>query len=93
MAGDPPEKVDSLISKLVPQPLALFTTKVPTASFAELDLPKSYLFCKDDASLPPGAYMGMAQALGKFDLVEIPGGHETSWVNPEAFTQTLVKMI
>jgi hypothetical protein len=93
MAGDPPEKVDSLIAKLVPQPLALFTTKVPTAAFAELDAPKSYLFCKDDVSLPPGAYMGMAQALGKFDVVEIPGGHETSWVNPEAFTQALVKMV
>ena len=93
MAGDPPEKVDALIAKLVPQPLALFTTKAPTAAFAELDVPKSYLFCKDDISLPPGAYMGMAQALGKFDLVEIPGGHEMSWVDPEAFTQTLVKMV
>ena len=93
MAGDPPEKVASLIAKLIPQPLALFTTKAATAAFAELDVPGSYLFCKDDASLPPGAYLGMAQALGKFDLVEIPGGHEMSWVNPEAFTQALVKMV
>ena len=45
------------------------------------------LFCKDDTSLPPGAYLGMAQSeLGQFDLVEIDGGHETVFTNPAGET-------
>jgi pimeloyl-ACP methyl ester carboxylesterase len=93
MGGEPQDKVDSLIARLTPQPLALFTTKVSTAAFSELNVSKSYLFCKDDASLPPGAYLGMAQALGRFDLVQIPGGHETMWVAPKEIAKAFAQMV
>lgn len=83
MAGDPVEKQDELIARLVPQPLALFTTKVSTAAFQKLDIPKTVLFCKEDASLPPGGYLGMARNLDQFDLIELEGGHETLFVHPE----------
>ena len=93
MAGDPKEVQDALISRLTPQPLALFTTKVATAGFQALSLPKTVLFCKDDASLPPGAYLGMAQGLGEFELIELEGGHETLFTKPGAISMALLKAV
>jgi len=93
MAGDTKELKDALIKRLTPQPLALFTTKVNTAAFNGLTIPRTVLFCKDDASLPPGAFLGMAQSLGKFDLNEIiPGGHETLFTKPGAVAQELIRI-
>jgi pimeloyl-ACP methyl ester carboxylesterase len=91
MAGQPMEKQDSLISQLVPQPIALFTTPVSTADFEALSVPRSVLFCKDDASLPPGAYLGMARGLGDHFLVEVDGGHETLFTNPAAIAEGLLR--
>ncbi len=91
MAGEPQEVQDALISKLNPQPLALFTAKVRTAEFEALSLPKTVLFCKDDASLPPGVYLDMAQALGEFRLIELAGGHETMITRPEVVATGLLK--
>jgi pimeloyl-ACP methyl ester carboxylesterase len=91
MQGEPTKVQDELIRRLTPQPLVLFTTKVDTKPFGKLTIPRAVLFCKDDASLPPGAYLGMAQSLGKFDLIEIQGGHETLFTNPEAIARELIK--
>jgi pimeloyl-ACP methyl ester carboxylesterase len=81
---------DALIGRLVPQPISLFTTPVSTGAFDALDIPKTVLFCKDDASLPPGAYLGMAQGLGEHDVIELEGGHETLFINPEALAGALI---
>ena len=91
MAGEPVEMQNALLSRLTPQPLALFTTKVSTASFVQLTIPRAVVFCKGDASLPPGAFLGMAQSLGKFDLIEIDGGHEALFTQPEVVAQGLIK--
>jgi len=91
MAGEPADVQDALIKRLTPQPLVLFTTKVSTEAFCKLNIPRTVLFCKVDASLPPGAYFGMAQNLGEFDLVEIDGGHETLFANPETVAHGLIK--
>jgi pimeloyl-ACP methyl ester carboxylesterase len=92
MAGETKELQDALVKRLNPQPLALFTTKVSTGAFNRLTIPRTVLFCKDDASLAPGAFLGMAQTLGKFDLIEIPGGHETLFTKPEAVVQELIRI-
>lgn len=89
MAGETVEKQDSLISRLVPQPIAIFTTPVNTGDFDKLIIPKSVVFCKDDASLPPGAYLGMAQGLGRYNLVEVKGGHESLFTNPGVVAEGL----
>lgn len=91
MAGEPVDVQDALIQRLTPQPLVLFITKVNTEPFSKLNIPRTVLFCKDDGSLPAGAYLGMAQNLGDYDLVEIEGGHETLFTNPEAVAQGLIK--
>jgi pimeloyl-ACP methyl ester carboxylesterase len=93
MAGEPVDMQDALIKRLVPQPFALFTTPVATEAFNGLAIPKSVVFCKGDVSLPPRAYLGMAQGLGEFDLIEIDGSHEALFTKPEvvagAFQQAL----
>ena len=91
MAGEPVEQQNALLSRLTPQPLALFTTKVNTAAFNRLTLPRAVVFCRGDASLPPGAFLGMAQSLGKFDLIEIEGGHEALFTQPEVVARGLIQ--
>ena len=93
MAGEPLEKQNALISRLVPQPLALFTTPVHTKDFENLNVPKAVVFCKGDASLPPGAYLGMAKGLGKHRLVEIDGSHEALFTNPSVVAGGLLKAL
>ena len=85
----PVEKQDALISRLVPQPLALFTTPVDTRAFEQLSVPKSVVFCNKDTSLPPGAYLRMAQSLGEHKLIEVEGGHETLFTQPEVVAAVL----
>jgi len=92
MPEEPKEMQDALISKLVPQPLTLFTTRIDAKPFAALDVPRAVVFCRDDASLPPGAFLGMAQSLGEFDLVETPGGHETLFTKPEVVAKALLQV-
>jgi pimeloyl-ACP methyl ester carboxylesterase len=93
MGGESAEMQDALISRLVPQPIAIFTTPVSTVDFAELTIPKTVLFCKDDASLPPGAYLGMAQGLGDYNLIEVAGSHEAVFTNPGVVAQGLIQAI
>jgi pimeloyl-ACP methyl ester carboxylesterase len=93
MAGEPVEKQNALISRLVPQPLALFTTPVHTKDFESLNIPKAVVFCRGDASLPPGAYLGMAQGLGKHRFLEIEGSHEALFTNPSAVANGLLKVL
>jgi len=95
MAGESAEKQDKLIKRLVPQPLSLFTSSVATEAFNKLSIPRSVVFCKGDISLPPGAYLGMAQGLGEFDLIQVEGSHEAFFTNPglvaKGFLQALKK--
>jgi pimeloyl-ACP methyl ester carboxylesterase len=89
MAGEPTEIQDTLIRQLVPQPIALFTTPVNTKDFEHLSVPKSVVFCKGDVSLPPGAYLGMAEGLGDYNLIEVEGSHETLFTNPGVVAEGL----
>ncbi len=93
MAGESVETQNALLARLVPQPLALFTTPVSSKALNALAIPKSVVFCRDDASLPPGAYLGMAQGLGEFKLVELAGGHETLFTKPVVVAQGLLQAV
>jgi len=91
MAGESEAQQDALIKRLVPQPFALFTARVDTGDFDKLNVPKSVVFCRDDVSLPPGGYLGMAQGLGEFDLIEVEGGHETLFTHPTVVAKGLLQ--
>ena len=92
MATEPVEAQDALIKRLVPQPLALFTTKVDAVPFQGLSIPKAVVFCRQDASLPPGAFLGMAQALGEFRLAEVDGSHEALVTNPAVVAKAILEV-
>ena len=93
MATEPAEQQDALLQRLTPQPLALFTTPVDTQAFQNLSIPKAVVFCKEDVSLPPGAYLGMAQGLGEHKLVEVEGSHEALFTNPGVVAQGILQAI
>ncbi len=93
MGDETVEMQDALISRLVPQPIAIFTTPVNTQDFENLTIPMSVVFCKDDASLPPGAYLGMAQGLGDYKLIEVAGSHEALFTNPGAVAEGLINAL
>jgi pimeloyl-ACP methyl ester carboxylesterase len=93
MATEPVELQDKLLQRLVPQPIALFTTPVDTQDFQAVSIPKSVVFCKDDASLPPGAFIGMAQGLGEYSLIEVNGSHEALFTNPGAVAKGILQAV
>ncbi len=91
MADAGKEKQDELISRLVPQPIALFTTPVDLKGFDSGGFKKTVLFCKKDVSLPQGAYLGMAQGLGKHDVIELDLGHEGLFTHPELVAKSIIE--
>lgn len=91
MAGEDKDAQDKVISRLTPQPLALFTTPVNVEAFNDLDVPKSVVYCRDDTSLPPGTFLRMAEGLGRYDVIEIDGGHETLVTHPVRVAEALVR--
>jgi pimeloyl-ACP methyl ester carboxylesterase len=93
MNGESVKMQDALISRLVPQPIAIFMAPVSTQAFNNLVIPKSVVFCKDDASLPPGAYRGMAQGLGDYELIEVTGSHQALFTNPSAVAEGLINAL
>jgi hypothetical protein len=44
-------------------------------------------------SLPPGAFLGMAQGLGSFNLVEVDGSHEALFTQPAVVARGLLEAV
>ena len=93
MVGDPEGAQDELLARLVPQPLALFTTPVATDAFAALVRPKAVIYGTRDASLPPGAYRAMAETLGEYTLIKIDGSHEALYTEPAKVAAALLEVV
>lgn len=91
MAGEDSEAQNKVISRLTPQPLALFTTPVNVEEFNNLDVPKSVVYCRDDTSLPPGTFLRMAEGLEHYELIEIDGGHEALVTHPARVAEALMR--
>lgn len=92
MPGDSHSDQDLVISRLVTQPYGYYTGTVNAAAFAQTPVKRALLYAKDDKSLPPGAFRGMVAALGPFDEVEIPGGHEVMFTNADAVAAGLAEL-
>ncbi|MEI9925512.1 MAG: alpha/beta hydrolase [Bradyrhizobium sp.] len=92
MPGDSKEAQDKVISNLVVQPYGYYSGKVDAKAFAAMPVKRAFLFARDDKSLPPGAFRGMVAALGPFDEVDIPGGHEVMFTDPDAVAGGLVEL-
>lgn len=92
MPGDTKAQQDNVISNLVTQPYGYYTGSVGATRFANTPLKRAFLFARDDKSLPPGAYKGMVAALGPFEEVDIPGGHEVMFTDPAAVAAGLAEL-
>ena len=91
MADASVDEQTELISRLVPQPLALFTSPISIKGFPKGGFKKTVLFCKKDMSLPDGAYLGMALELGKHNLIELDLGHEGLFTHPGEIAEGIMK--
>jgi pimeloyl-ACP methyl ester carboxylesterase len=78
------ELATNIYQKLSPEPHQPFLDKVDMKKFYELKIPKSYLNCTTDNVFPQGNWHPrMSQRLGLFRLVEMSGGHEAMFTNPD----------
>ena len=76
-----------------PHPLRTLTDKVPLRSFAELQIPRSYLNCTEDIAMPPGEFAWCPRfpaRLGLCRLVQMPGGHEACFTAPGLLAEKIV---
>jgi alpha-beta hydrolase superfamily lysophospholipase len=93
MPDESTEEQDRVIRHLVTEPYGYYTGTVDAAAFAAVPVKHGLLLATQDKSLPDGAYRGMVAAFGPFDEVDIPGGHEVLFTDPDAVADGLVKLI
>lgn len=77
-----------------PHPLATLTDPVELKIFPTLETPRSFLNCTDDIAMPPGEFAWVPRfpaRLGLCRLVQMPGGHEACFTNPELLAQKIVE--
>lgn len=93
MAGESRKMTDFVLSQLVPQPFGYYTHGIATGPFDAMGKPRYLLLATgDDKSLPQAAWRGMARAMGKHKVIEIPGGHEVLYTDPDAVADGLVRI-
>lgn len=83
----------SAYDRLNPHPYATFTDKIVLATNpAEMQLPKSYINCWDDAALPQslGWHPRLSEKLGLFRLVQSPGSHELCFSDPVLLAEKIL---
>ncbi|HEX7005510.1 MAG TPA: alpha/beta hydrolase family protein [Alphaproteobacteria bacterium] len=79
---------------LSPEPYQPFLDKLDLTKFYGLEIPKSYLNCTEDTSLPHGEWCWhprMSSRLGLFRLVQMPGSHEVIFTNPTLLAEKIVE--
>lgn len=87
------ECFNALMGILVTQPLVIMETPINARDFEALDIPKVLLYCTQDVSVPPGAFVEMFKALGDYPIVEVECDHEGLFTNPELYTKGLLECI
>ena len=83
----------SAYDRLNPHPYATFTDKIVLATNpAEMQVPKSYINCWEDAALPQslGWHPRLSEKLGLFRLVQSPGSHELCFSDPALLAEKIL---
>jgi len=78
---------------LNPHPFKTLTDKISLKTNpSEMTVPKSYLNCTEDISLPHHWpwHPRLSQKLGLFRLIQSPGGHELCFSNPERLARAIL---
>ncbi len=81
----PPDRTAKALARLTPQPLAPQEAALPSVARA-MALPRHYIRCTADRTIPPDYQTTMAQGL---PLTDLPTGHSPFLSAPEALAQRL----
>jgi pimeloyl-ACP methyl ester carboxylesterase len=89
---DAPEEVARLTwEHLSPEPYQTVLDKLDLKAFYSLDIPKSYIACRQDLSMPPGFFHpGMTLRLGTYKLAEMDGSHEVLFTRPAEVASNII---
>jgi len=78
--------------QLSPEPSQVNLDKLDLKRFESLDIPKSFVFCRQDKAMPQGYFHpGMSSRLGTFKLLEMEGSHEVMFTRPAELAEKLVE--
>ncbi len=80
--------------QLSPEPFQPTADKLDLKKFYSLSIPRSYINCTEDIALPPGEWgwhPRMSGRLGLYRLVQMPGGHEVMYTNPELLARKIIE--
>ena len=88
------EEARQAYARLSPEPMSLFEVKLDQTKFFALDIPRSYINCRQDIALPPGEYAWyprFGERLGKHKLVEANGCHAALSINPAEIADAILE--
>lgn len=87
------ELAKSSYAQLSSEPYQPHIDKLDLKQFYSLPIPKSYLYCTEDNSLPQGEWgwhPRMSNRLGLFRFVQMPGSHEVMFSNPGGLAEKII---
>ena len=80
--------------KLSPEPYRQIIEPLDLKRFYSLDTPRSYLLDTEDIALPPGEWgwhPRMTSRLGPHRFVQLPGGHELLFSDPNGLANKMIE--
>ena len=90
---DAPEEVARVLwEQTTPSPNQPNVEKLDLKAFYSLNIPRSFIYCRQDMTLPPGSWHPqMSSRLGTFKLVEMDGSHEVMFTRPAEVAEKLIE--
>ena len=88
------ELAESAYKQLNPHPRKCFNEPIHLSKNpAEFDIPKSYINCTEDTSLPHHWpwHPRLSQKLGLFRLIQTPGSHELCFTDPDLLARKIME--
>lgn len=78
--------------QLSPEPSQVNLDRISLDRFYSLDIPASYIYCRQDKAMPPGYFNpGMSSLLRACNLLEMDGSHEVMFTRPAELTEKLIE--
>ena len=82
----------SIWEQLSPEPNQVNLDRLDLKRFYSLDVPKSFIYCRQDKALPPGCFHPqMSSRLREFKFLEMDGSHEVMFTRPEELADKIVE--
>ena len=92
MQDAPESDARSVWERLSPEPNQVNKDRLDLRLFSSLSIPRSFIRCRQDTALPPGFFHPtMSSRLGKFDLIEMDGGHEVMFTRPSELADKIIE--